>query len=269
VRTLFDRHRVLLGIISSDTKGVTAFDRLCDKLAPAVEEALEADRLTPRFGLPILPEGVKAPTTTEIVIALALAWIDALSVHQRRRGEGAFSVLDDDLLPAASDLEAVFGIGRGIGLDTEALRRVFRSMKPSRGRSLPIEALRVLQAIGFFAESASDVPDDLFDALEDDDCAYVWSGDEAYVLRRQEGARCHVEHLTREDVIIESGRDDVAAVRVLHPGWTRERIGSFFLFGVRPEKYAQLALDGFREFLSQNGLGGLEPTPIEHLECLA
>lgn len=264
--TLFDRHRVLLGIIGYEVRGAFAFERLCDKLAPIVREALEADRLTARFGQPAIPVGGAAPTAAETVIALALAWIDALSVCARQRGAGIFCSLDDDLLPTTVNLDGLFGIGRDAGLDAEAVRGVFRDIKTGRKgpRAVPIEAFRVLRAIGFFAEPAdSGIPDDFLDALADEDCAYVWSGSEAYVLLRQEETRCHIERVTRADVIVESGPDGARSERILHRGWTRERLGSFFLFGRQPAKYAQFALEGFREFLSGCGLSAYEPVPIE------
>ena len=266
--TLFDRHLVLLGIIGNDVRGALALERLCDRLTPVVQEALEDDRLTDRFGLPAIREGASAPTVAETVIALALAWIDTLSVCARQCGAGIFCALDGDLLPTTTNLDGLFGIGRSAGLDAEAVRTVFRSVKTVRknGLCVPVEALRILKAIGFFDEPAEvGVPDDILDALTDEDCAYIWSGSEAYVLLREQETRCHIERLTRTDVIVESGPHGADAPRVLHRGWMRERLGSFFLSAVLPSKYAQFALEGFREFLSRLGLSAYEPVPIESI----
>jgi hypothetical protein len=72
-----------------------------------------------------------------------------------RRGPGYLSDLDADLLPTSADLEELLDVGEWcLGLDQSAIRSIFRKLRWHQQAKLrlPREALRIMNALGFFAK---------------------------------------------------------------------------------------------------------------------
>jgi hypothetical protein len=199
-------------------------------------------------------------------MAVAVAWIDALFMSEFRRGRSYLSDVDEDLLPVNADLEELLAIGKFLGLEQRGIRAIFRKMREHKSHTLrlPREALRVLKALEFFAKEGDElaIPDDLADALDESDCAYVWAYGEVYVLLQQDQSLCHIERVTRTSVVVVGERmNPESSVTRLH-GWVRERVDSFLLTGVPPSETRQVALKNFREFLSQEHLSYVMPRAI-------
>lgn len=267
MRSLSECHTEILNSIWSNCRAASALNRLCDQLSPIFLEVMAGDFRTVSQDYPSLSEDpVADPTTEEIVVVIAVAWIDALFMSDFRRGPTYLSDLDDDFLPKHADLDEMYAIGRYLGLDENGVRAIFRKMKEHQPHPLrlPRELLRVLKALDFFAKNGDElaIPDDLVDALDVNDCAFVWAYGEGYVLQQLDDSQCHIERLSRAKVLVDSEVRSADSGEMRIRGWARERVSSFALDSHAPSETRQSALDGFRKFLSHRHLGYVKPREI-------